>query len=102
MSIWQHSSTLKLTRTHDEYADIRIDFARRNHGDNYDFTGPGENLAHAFYPGSEIGGDVHMDDEENWDLDDGNGGDISFFLTLLHEVKFNLIKNSLKLILFYL
>lgn len=88
MSIWEHSSVLKMERVHDEDADIRIDFARGKHGDSYDFTGPGENLAHAFYPGTGIGGDVHMDEDESWDIEDGKGGDISFFLTLLHEVIF--------------
>lgn len=89
MEVWQHSSTLRITRAHDAVADIRIDFARGDHGDNYPFNGPGNNLAHAFYPGDELGGDVHMDEDESWDIEDNTGGDLSFFFTLLHEVKFH-------------
>lgn len=42
--------------------------------------------AHAFYPGTGIGGDVHLDDDEIWDIENGAGGDVSFFYTLLHEL----------------
>lgn len=44
--------------------------------------------AHAFYPGSGLGGDVHLDNEESWDIENGddNDGDVSFFYTLLHEL----------------
>jgi Matrixin len=42
--------------------------------------------AHAFYPGSGIGGDVHMDEDESWDIETDVEGDVSFFYTLLHEL----------------
>lgn len=42
--------------------------------------------AHAFYPGTGLSGDVHLDDDESWDIEDGRGGDVSFFYTLLHEL----------------
>lgn len=45
--------------------------------------------AHAFYPGSALGGDVHLDDDESWDIDDfdeNSIGDVSLFYTLLHEL----------------
>lgn len=43
-------------------------------------------IAHAFYPGSGLGGDVHLDFDESWDIENGQGGDVSFFYTLLHEL----------------
>jgi len=37
-------------------------------------------LAHAFFPGSGLGGDVHFDDDEAWTLaDDKNQGRIFRF-----------------------
>lgn len=42
--------------------------------------------AHAFYPGTGIGGDVHLDDDESWDIENGHEGDVNFFYTLLHEL----------------
>lgn len=44
MAIWQHNSNLKLTEVRDDDADILIDFARGNHGDNFEFLGPGGSL----------------------------------------------------------
>lgn len=40
----------------------------KDHGDLYSFDGPGNVLAHAFYPGTDIGGDVHLDQDEEWDF----------------------------------
>jgi hypothetical protein len=94
ISVWEHNSNLKFREAHPNdanNADIRIDFARLDHGDGFEFTGPSGTLAHAFPPGKNIGGDVHMDNDEKWDIEDGNKGDVSFFYTLLHEVIFNVI-----------
>lgn len=44
-------------------------------------------LAHAFPPGSGLGGDAHFDDEENWNYVDFNmrASGTSFFFVALHE-----------------
>jgi hypothetical protein len=50
-------------------ADFIIRFVTGNHGDGSSFDGPGQVLAHAFYPppnGGAIAGDAHFDDAEMW------------------------------------
>lgn len=44
MAIWQHNSNLRLREVREDDADILIDFARGNHGDNFEFLGPGGSL----------------------------------------------------------
>ena len=46
--------------------DISIRFASYQHGDGDAFDGPGGTLAHAYFP--DFGGDVHIDDSEDWTL----------------------------------
>lgn len=40
----------------------------RDHGDGAHFDGRSGVLAHAYYPGADMGGDVHFDADENWIL----------------------------------
>ena len=48
-----------------------IDFKKYEHGDFFPFDGPGNTLAHAFYPRG--GGDVHFDESEKWAKEGGYG-----------------------------
>lgn len=91
IQVWNHNANIKIQRGYPEDADILIDFARLDHGDGFHFTGKSGTLAHAFPPSSGLGGDVHMDQDEDWDIEDGKKGDVSYFFTLLHEVNFNFL-----------
>jgi len=64
---------------------LNILFARGAHGDAYPFDGPGGVLAHTFYPAppnpEPIAGDMHLDDEERWQV----GANTDLFSAVLHE-----------------
>nr|XP_027203761.1 matrix metalloproteinase-2-like [Dermatophagoides pteronyssinus] len=80
-NIWSRASDrLEFIETSDPNADILIGFYTGEHGDGQrrKFDGPGSKLAHAYAPPK---GDVHFDDEENWQDKDGP----SLFWTALHE-----------------
>ncbi|MEZ5400064.1 MAG: matrixin family metalloprotease [Bryobacteraceae bacterium] len=65
---------------------IDIIFGAGSHGDPYPFDGPGQVLAHTFYPsppnGETRAGDMHFDDAESWRI----GSDIDIFSVTLHEL----------------
>uniref|UniRef100_A0A098LYR8 Matrix metallopeptidase 7 n=1 Tax=Hypsiglena sp. JMG-2014 TaxID=1550645 RepID=A0A098LYR8_9SAUR len=63
-------------------ADIEILFGSREHGDNIPFDGRGGVLAHAFAPGSGLGGDTHFDEDETWSE---INREINLFLVAAHE-----------------
>lgn len=50
---WALYSRLKFKQVFDPSADIIIAFGSQYHGDRYPFDGPGNILAHAFYPYEE-------------------------------------------------
>ncbi|XP_047489085.1 matrix metalloproteinase-2-like, partial [Penaeus chinensis] len=68
MRVWERESTLVFQEVHKDTKDVDIivDFETGDHGDGYKFDGQGGTLAHAFYPGGGIGGDMHFDDTENF------------------------------------
>ncbi|XP_006278542.1 stromelysin-1 [Alligator mississippiensis] len=80
--VWSSVTPLKFIRTYEGAADIMISFAIREHKDFIPFDGPGGTLAHAFAPGSTIGGDAHFDDEEDWTL---KSEGINLFHVAVHE-----------------
>lgn len=89
--VWGRASLLEFVELEHNQgnADIVVDFKTGYHGDGYPFDGPGRTLAHAFYPGRGIGGDMHFDDEEPWvqHKDSNNTYErVSLFITAAHEL----------------
>uniref|UniRef100_A0A8C5U2T6 Peptidase metallopeptidase domain-containing protein n=1 Tax=Malurus cyaneus samueli TaxID=2593467 RepID=A0A8C5U2T6_9PASS len=83
--LWSSVTPLRFTRVYGGQADIMISFASGFHGDFYSFDGPGGTLAHAYPPGSEIGGDAHFDEDENWTKFTTYNG-FNLFLVAAHEL----------------
>ena len=77
---WQAVSQAGSLRT------VSFLFATGAHGDAYPFDGPGNTLAHTFYPAppnpEPLAGDVHLDDAENWRV----GANTDLFSVVLHEL----------------
>lgn len=71
LKVWSDVTPLRFSRIHDGEADIMINFGRWEHGDGYPFDGKDGLLAHAFAPGTGVGGDSHFDDDELWTLGEG-------------------------------
>ncbi|KAF5307663.1 hypothetical protein FQR65_LT06718 [Abscondita terminalis] len=89
LDIWGRYGRLTFTRVNDLNADILVFFARGSHGDNFPFDGPGEVLAHAFFPSESPGrgGDIHFDEEENWSVHTKESTDgTDFFTVAFHEL----------------
>ncbi|XP_045167414.2 stromelysin-1-like [Mercenaria mercenaria] len=84
LDIWAKVTTLSFRQlTNDRNADITIKFEVRRHtstGPYYDFDGPGNVLAHAFFPESGI---VHFDDDEHFVLNNNEGTEL--FIVAAHE-----------------
>lgn len=76
---WTQSATAGLNRSLD------IQWGAGAHGDAYPFDGPGNVLAHCFYPAppnsEPIAGDLHFDEDETWRI----GSDFDVFSIALHE-----------------
>ncbi|ELW64943.1 Matrilysin [Tupaia chinensis] len=82
--MWGKVIPLNFRKVERGIADIILRFAVGVHGDPYPFDGPGNTLAHAFFPGPGLGGDAHFDDDETWT--DGRGRGINFLYTATHEL----------------
>ncbi|NWV00019.1 MMP18 protein, partial [Upupa epops] len=82
LKVWADVTPLTFQRVYHNYADIRISFARREHGDGSPFDGRGGILAHAFMPGPGLGGDAHFDDDERWSE---TNQEVNLFLVAAHE-----------------
>ena len=90
LSIWEAETNMKFVKKDSGKADIEISYVEGEHGDD-PFDGPGKTLAHAFFPIS--GGDIHMDDEEDWTINSYEGTNLLW--TLTHELGHSLgIKHS--------
>ncbi|XP_043854071.1 stromelysin-1-like [Dromiciops gliroides] len=83
LKVWSDVIPLTFTRLLEGEADIMISFAVEDHGDFLSFDGPGGVLGHAYPPGPNINGDVHLDDDEKW-TEDKTG--VNLFLAAAHEL----------------
>nr|UYX49671.1 metalloproteinase [Darna trima granulovirus] len=91
-NVWQsavaydsHINILKFysVRDNERAANIKIMFARGDHGDMHNFDGPGNVLAHTFAPPN---GQIHFDADENWLTRKKSGNGIYYMTTLVHEI----------------
>ncbi|EMP37967.1 Macrophage metalloelastase [Chelonia mydas] len=80
--VWSDVTPLKFQKVARREADILIRFAHGAHGDSSPFDGRGGTLAHAFAPGSGLGGDAHFDEGEKWSQDHRG---TNLFLVAAHE-----------------
>ncbi|XP_044078699.1 neutrophil collagenase [Siniperca chuatsi] len=80
--LWSNVAPLKFRKRSRKEADIVISFRNGDHKDGSPFDGKGGILAHAFLPGSGIGGDIHFDADEDWSL---NSTGINLFAVAVHE-----------------
>ncbi|XP_073469185.1 matrix metalloproteinase-18-like [Aquarana catesbeiana] len=82
LKVWSDVTPLTFTRVYDGECDIEIKFVVGDHNDNSPFDGPHGLLAHAFQPGSGIGGDAHFDDDEQFTK---TSQEYNLFLVAAHE-----------------
>lgn len=88
---WSNGTGAPFVQSENGRGDIRILFARSDHGCGYRFDGSGGVLAHAFYPDGRDdgkGGDIHFDSDETWSAgrSEYDGRSTSLFQVALHEI----------------
>nr|XP_002125302.1 matrix metalloproteinase-24 [Ciona intestinalis] len=80
---WEDNSSLRFSKVaKSQRADIEILFSAGAHGDGDPFDGPGQTLAHAYFPGS--GGNAHFDEAERWSISSGSGK-VNLRIVAAHE-----------------
>lgn len=91
-ALWAAYTPLRFTRVAlSAGPEIIIRFVTGNHGDGSSFDGPGNVLAHAFYPSippapiTPIMGDAHFDDAETWTVTVPTGSGIDLVTVAGHE-----------------
>jgi matrix metalloproteinase-14 (membrane-inserted) len=80
--IWSQVAPIDFVVKKEGRVHIDIRFASGDHGDGDAFDGPGNTLAHAYFP--QYGGDAHFDDQEYWTVDSYAGTNI--FQVAAHEL----------------
>lgn len=77
---WQSCMNITFSETTKiEEADIKVSFLSQKDGGLFPFDGPGNTLAHAFYPDSSRKGIIDLDSDEDWSYD-------FLFYVILHEL----------------
>jgi len=86
---WANVADLEFTEVQaNEGPHFRIAWRAADHGDGSSFDGPGNTLAHAFFPppcGGVNAGDLHFDEAERWIEDPGSNG-ILLLQVAIHEI----------------
>ena len=81
-ALWSQVAPIEFVVKREGRVHIDIRFASGEHGDGDPFDGPGNTLAHAYFP--QYGGDAHFDDQEYWTVDSYAGTNI--FQVAAHEL----------------
>jgi len=68
-----------------EPCDIKISFCQKSHRDSFNFVRKGGTLAHGYFPGSGIGGDLHFDDKQKWVEQETPPG-YNLFVVAVHKI----------------
>jgi len=90
-NVWETDTIMKFTEAKEGDADILISFVHPTHTNIDPFVFGPSTLAHAFQPGTELGGDAHFNEEVDWDFNvkydsKPEGDKVSFFGVALHEL----------------
>ncbi|KAI1287313.1 Matrix metalloproteinase-16 [Halotydeus destructor] len=80
--VWSDVTPMNFIPKTEGRVHIDIRFVISEHGDGDPFDGPGNTLAHAYFP--QYGGDAHFDDEEYWTINSPSGTNL--FQVAAHEL----------------